>query len=200
MRVRWPALYDGNISPTIIVSLSAPAIVTSAICLAAIAAGCGEPPPRDLATSADLVARTSSEDDVGVDTASRDSVVAELRRYYADFSARDWTAFSDHFWPGATLTTVWQPPGSPSPRVEIITIPEFVRRAPDGPGSKPIFDEQMDSVRVRVSGNLAQAWAFYTARFGDSTSVATWRGVDAFTIMYHDGRWRITSLAYASEP
>ena len=63
-----------------------------------------------------------------------------------------------------------------------------------------IFEERMDSVRVRLTGNLAQAWAFYSARFGDSTSVATWRGVDAFTVMSHDGRWRITSLAYASEP
>jgi hypothetical protein len=39
-----------------------------------------------------------------------------------------------------------------------------------------------------------------TARFGDSTDVATWRGIDAFTLMKHDGRWRIVSLAYTDAP
>lgn len=144
--------------------------------------------------------RVTRDDVAPGDTVRRDSVVAELRRYYASFSARDWSAFSDHFWPGATLTTVWQPPGAPTARVEVVTIPEFVRRAPEGPDSKPLFEERMDSVRIRLSGGLAQAWTFYSARFGDSTSVSSWRGIDAFTLMSHQGRWRITSVAYASDP
>jgi hypothetical protein len=43
-------------------------------------------------------------------------------------------------------------------------------------------------------------WAHYTARSGDSTDVATWRGLDAFTLMKHDGRWRIVALAYTDAP
>lgn len=131
--------------------------------------------------------------------AERDAVLAELRRYYEDFSARRWPAFAEHFWPGATLTTVWQPPGEPAPRVVAVTVDEFVRQAPLGPGSKPIFEERMLDAEVRGHGNLAHAWARYVARFGTPDSVATWRGIDAFTLMRHDGRWRIVALAYTDE-
>ena len=132
--------------------------------------------------------------------AARREVLAELERYYADFSARDWPAFATHFWPGATLTTVWQPPGEPAPRVVVTTVPEFVAKAPEGPSSKPVFEERMLGADIRIIGNLAQAWARYVTRFGDPGALQTWRGVDAFTLMRHEGRWRIVSLAYADEP
>lgn len=130
-------------------------------------------------------------------------VRAELERYYTDFSARDWTRFADHFWPGATLTTVWQPPGTAAPIVDAQTVPAFVAKAPQGPGSKPIFEERMTGAEVRVHRNLAQAWARYKARFGDSTNVMEWQGIDAITLMEHQGRWRIVALAFtdlAGEP
>jgi len=133
------------------------------------------------------------------DTA-RAAVLAELGRYYDDFSARDWNAYTSHFWPGATLTTVWTPPGAPVARVMSLSVPEFVRQTPQGPDSKPIFEERMTGADLRVIGNLAQAWVRYSARFGDRDSVITWKGVDAFTLMRHEGRWRITSLAYTDTP
>ena len=67
---------------------------------------------------------------------ARAEVLAELEAYYADFSARDWDAYSDHFWPGATITTVWRPPGEDADRVVVTSVPEFVERAPEGPGSR----------------------------------------------------------------
>ncbi len=121
---------------------------------------------------------------------------AELERYYADFSARNWVAFAEHFWPGATLTMVWRPPGATAPLVDAQTVPGFVAKAPQGPGSKPIFEERLTQVEFRISRNLAQAWARYEAKFGDSADVATWRGIDAITLMKHAGRWRIASLAF----
>lgn len=158
-------------------------------------------PPRPSAAAVDpSLAQHAILDDIGADSTGRDSVLAEIRRYYRDFSTRDWDAFAGHFWPGAILTTVWQPPGEAKQRVETLTIPQFVAQAPEGPGSKPIFEERMDSARVRLMGNLAHVWAFYTARFGDSVSVMTWRGIDAFTLMQHDGGWRIVSLAYTDLP
>jgi hypothetical protein len=128
--------------------------------------------------------------------AAEAAVRAELARYYADFSARDWSAFAGHFWPGATIVTVWQPPGEPGARVDAQTVPEFVAKAPEGPGSQPIFEERMTGLELRVHNNLAQGWARYTARFGDSTRLATWEGIDAFTLLEHDGRWRIISIAF----
>jgi hypothetical protein len=151
---------------------------------------CSGPSPDAGAAPAALAADSAQADSL------ENEVLAEVERYYEDFSRRDWTAYATHFWPGAMLATVWQPPGQPTPRMTVVTVPEFVAQAPLGPDSKPIFEERMTSARVRVHRNLATVWADYTARFGDSTRVRTWRGVDAFTLMKHDGRWRILSLGY----
>ncbi len=124
---------------------------------------------------------------------------AELQRYYADFSARDWEKFADHFWPGATITTVWTPPGESAARVVVTSIPDFVAKAPEGPGSKPIFEEKMTGAEMRVQGNLAQVWARYEARFGEPGQVAEWSGTDAFILMKNGGRWRIVALAFTGD-
>lgn len=135
----------------------------------------------------------------GTGEAGRAEVRSELEAYYADFSARDWDAFADHFWEGAALTSIWRPPGEPDERVVAQTVPDFVAAAPEGPGSREIFEERMTDVRITVRGPLAQAWARYEARFGDPGEVAEWTGTDAFTLLRHGGRWRIASLAYAGD-
>ncbi|HLG13824.1 MAG TPA: nuclear transport factor 2 family protein [Blastocatellia bacterium] len=129
----------------------------------------------------------------------REEVLKELTDYYEHFSQRDWQKFSDHFWPGATITTVWQPPGEPAARVVVTSIPDFVKQAPQGPGSKPIFEERMLRGEVRAFGNLAHVWAHYNARFGDPEKVDEWTGFDAFTLMKHDGRWKIVALGFTGE-
>lgn len=131
--------------------------------------------------------------------ANRAEVLDRLERYYADFSSRDWEAFASHFWPGATLTTVWQPPGADAPRVVVTDLDEFIALAPQGPGSREIFEERMLGAKVLTHGNLAQVWARYEARFGDPGEITEWRGIDAFTLMRHDGEWRIVSLSFTDE-
>jgi len=126
-------------------------------------------------------------------------VRAELECYYADFSARDWTAFAAHFWAGATITTRWQPPGEGAPRVVVTSVPDFVAQAPQGPGSKPIFEERMTGSDTRIQDDLAQVWARYDARFGEPGDVKEWSGVDSFTLMKHDGAWKIVALAFTNE-
>jgi hypothetical protein len=130
----------------------------------------------------------------------RAEVLAFLESYYAAFSDRDWDRFADHFWPGATITTVWQAPAEPAPRVTVTTVPEFVRQAPEGPGSREIFEERMLAADVTVRGTLAQAFARYQARFGNPGAIAEWEGIDSFSLLRHDGYWRIVSLSFASEP
>ena len=34
-------------------------------------------------------------------------ILAEIANYYRDLSARDWDAYAQHFWRGATVTTIW---------------------------------------------------------------------------------------------
>ncbi len=133
------------------------------------------------------------------DPAAESAVRAVLVSYYDAFSNRNWDQFAGHFWPGATLTTIWTPPGETVERVVATSIPEFVAQAPFGPGSREIFEERMTSVRITVRGDLAHAWAEYEARFGDPGDVMEWTGTDAFTLLRHGGAWRISSLAYASD-
>ncbi len=126
-------------------------------------------------------------------------ILAEVDAYYRDFSARDWEAFAAHFWPGAHLTTIWQPPGESSERVWTVSVPDFVAQAPAGPGSREIFEERRTDATVVAGDRMAQVWARYEARFGDPGEIMEWEGVDAFTLIKHEGAWRIVSLAYVAE-
>jgi hypothetical protein len=136
---------------------------------------------------------------VQVPDSLRTEVLGFVESYYAALSARDWEAFQEHFWPGATISTVWRPPGEDSSRVVVGTVPGFVERAPEGPGSREIFQERMIGAEVLLSGGLAQVWALYRARFGDPGDVTEWVGIDAFTLMKHQGTWKILSIAFAPE-
>lgn len=136
---------------------------------------------------------------VGPGAGAQEAVEARLEAYYETLSDRDWEAFTDHFWPGATITTVWVAPGQEEPEVLTQTAEEFAFRGPQGPGSRAIFEERPVSMEVQVRGGLAMAWVRYEARFGDPGDVETWQGTDAFTLLRHDGEWRITALAFSSD-
>lgn len=143
------------------------------------------------------LACTPKEETLSLDEQTLRSAVAQ---YYLDMSTRDWETYASYFWPNATLTTIWQPPGEDAPRVVVTSIEEFLKHTSEGPDSKPIFEERLLSQKVRMVNNLAHVWAHYEARFGDSTGVSTWRGYDAFTWMKYDSTWRIVALAYTDEP
>ena len=125
-------------------------------------------------------------------------VRSTVESYYEAFSSRDWERFAEHFWPGATMTTIWMPPGEGSERVVATSIADFVAQAPAGPGSREIFEERPTSIEVRVEAGLAQVWARYQARFGDPGEVLEWEGYDAFTLLKFGDEWRITSIAYVN--
>lgn len=137
--------------------------------------------------------------DDAVETDDTTEVRTALEAYYDALSDRDWPQFTKSFWSGATLTTVWQEPGTAGPAVSTSTVPEFVARAPEGPDSREIFDEHMLEADLRVEGSLATAWVRYRVRFGDPGDIAEWEGTDVVTLLQHDGVWRIVSLAFAPE-
>lgn len=134
------------------------------------------------------------------DSTEREQVRVTLRNYYSRFSRRDWDAVAAMFWPGATITTRWAPPGAAAPRVHVQPVSAFVRAAPDGPGRLAVFSEQPVTIDIHNYGDLAQAWVLYRARFGMTRdSVTTHHGIDAFHLVKHDGVWRIVSLTFANE-
>jgi hypothetical protein len=154
-----------------------------------------------LAAACRLEVAPPSESLAGGRGADSVTIVTELRAYYRDFSARNWLAFAEHFWPGADLTTVWRPPGEDSARVVATSVGDFVAQARHGPDSLPIFEERLLDVHITATGDLAQAWARYRVAFGQPGAVSEWDGIDAFTLLRHRGRWRIAGLAFmASRP
>ncbi len=146
----------------------------------------GEPAPPPSAVSA-------TPDSV------RDQVLALVQQYYADLNARNWPRYESYFWPGATVSMVWPPPGEDESRVLVMPVAEFVRQAPQGAGRKTIFEEHMTSSEVRATSELAIVWAHYDAQYSDSTPAQHWSGIDAFTLVRLDGHWRIASLAWVSD-
>jgi len=175
--------------------LSASARQMVLVLVATGVAGCIATSGGDLGVSS---APTVDQVDLAGELA-RISILAEITSYYRDLSARDWDAVAQHFWRGATVTTIWEPDGE-GRRVVFNSVPEFIAEVDPGPDSETVFDEQLGAAEVHVSGNLAVVWAEYRVRFGDSSStVREWTGIDAFTLMKHVGIWKITSIAFAPE-
>ncbi|HKJ92350.1 MAG TPA: DUF4440 domain-containing protein, partial [Longimicrobiales bacterium] len=129
----------------------------------------------------------------------RRAVLARLDRYYSDLSSRAWSAFTGHFWPGATLTTVYQPADEHAPRVVTTSVPAFVAQATEQASSRTLRERMVDA-DVVVMGNIAQVRAHYEAHVRGRDGTHVWRGTDAFTLMKHGGEWRIVSLAYTANP
>jgi hypothetical protein len=129
-----------------------------------------------------------------------DPVVAdEIRAYYTALSARDWTGFAEHFHPGALLSTRWTPAGAAKPILMMSSVAEFVARAPEGPGSQPIFEEWPTDIDIYRDGDMAMALVRYGVRFGTNEALQKWTGVDAITLIRHEDRWRITSIAWSGD-
>lgn len=132
---------------------------------------------------------------------SREEEILEriLKSYYAVMSARDWRKYRTYFWDQATITTAWQQPADSAAGVHVISIDEFIRRAPEGPDSQPVFSEKMTDASIEVRNNLATAWVDYDAEFGTSESLMVWSGTDVFTFLRHEGDWKIVSLVFESK-
>jgi hypothetical protein len=132
----------------------------------------------------------------------RREVLNDIARYYRDMSCKDGRllpAYQAHFWPGATITTIWQPKGHDKPEVLVTPVQDFVLQASAGPCSQPIFEEKMRNAEIKIHNGLAQVWAHYSARFGKPAKVDAWSGIDAFTLLKHDNKWKIVSLVFRAD-
>ena len=126
------------------------------------------------------------------------ALLALLETYYADFGARNWSAFAQHFWPGATIATIRKLAGAPRESVVVTLVDEYVDEVRAlGPGTAPIT-LKLTARDVRFDGVVAQVLARFDASAQTHGEVHTWQGVDAFTLMLHDGVWRIAALAVGS--
>lgn len=154
-------------------------------------------PPEE---KAPVPAADEDDDAAGdVDDGESAAVRAALASYYDAMSEREWDAYAAHFHDGAVLATRWVPPGGDAHEMMMSSVPDFIARAAEGPGSQPIFEERMTGAEIRIQHDLAQAWATYEAKFGTEENLMEWTGTDAFTLIRFRGEWKIVSLAFAAE-
>ena len=130
---------------------------------------------------------------------SIDQIHKLLENYYTTMSERNWQQYKIFFSDDAILTTVWQKEGDTLPRIINTSITNFILEAKDGPGSQPIFEENMLSDEIKVKNNLATAWVKYEAKFGTKDKLMEWKGVDLFSFLRHDNEWKIVSIVFESE-
>ena len=128
----------------------------------------------------------------------RQSILTALERYYADFSSRNWSRFSTHFWPDATISAVRRQAGEDTLRAVVWTVPEFIASVRGVLEREPIFEVRMGTAQVLVRGNLAQVWTHYRVRLGD-VNLSEWDSANAFTLIRARNRWRVVSVSYDTE-
>jgi hypothetical protein len=126
-----------------------------------------------------------------------------LERFYRDFAHGDWNAMQERFWPGAS----------------VIAIRTREQRGDKQGGDKQVVNEPIESCierlranvarakpleialiehRIVPTGSIAQASIQYSAVDKSGDAPQGWSGTDAFTLVRHEGQWRIASLAFGS--
>jgi len=121
-------------------------------------------------------------------------IIRVLEVMYEDLSARRWELLAAHFLPDSSL--VFATPAGPN-RMTPAAFIEMVRKNVEG---KEIFEEKMEAASVRAHGDVAQVWSSFAGREGSGTTIRTWGGVDAFTLVKSEGRWRIALVAVSPDP
>lgn len=133
-----------------------------------------------------------------------DPVLAEVRgvleAFYAAYNAREWKLARTYFWDGATITEVRIRDDQPTPGVSVSSVAEFFDELSQEGAAGPLgFRGSLEGApAVRIASNVAQAWCPFRASFGGPQQSMSWRRVDAFTFVLHEGSWKISSLAQSS--
>jgi hypothetical protein len=157
-----------------------------------------DPPPVDPPAAPAVEPAAPAPVSASADAPADAPLVALLEGYYADFGARNWTAFAGHFWPGATIATIRKPVGAPRETVVVTLVDEYVTSASSAGANATPITIKLTARDVRRDGILAQVFARFDANVQAQGELHTWHGVDAFTLMKHDGEWRIASLVIGS--
>ena len=116
------------------------------------------------------------------------AVIAVVQKLFDGMRARDTVMMKSTFAPGAQLLGLAQRDGSESMRVTPAT--QFVSGITGaGPGE---FIERVYEPEVKIDGNLATYWAFYTFSVGDRLSHC---GYDAALLFKFADGWKIATIA-----
>lgn len=118
----------------------------------------------------------------------REAILATVQKVFDAMRTRDTALLSQAFDSTARLVSV-SVRGTPS--VNLVPPSQFgaaITRAPAG----DVWNERIYDPEVRVDGNVAQVWAYYTFHRNTTFSHC---GIDAFMLAKVGSVWKITQLA-----
>ena len=121
--------------------------------------------------------------------ADRDNVLATVQKLFDAMRTRDTALLSQAFDSTGRLVGVSTRNGPP--RVTLTTPAQFgaaISRAPAG----DVWNERIYDPEVRIDGDVAQVWAYYTFHRNATFSHC---GVDAFMLVRVGATWKITQIA-----
>jgi len=121
-------------------------------------------------------------------------VAAAVDVIYEDLSERRWDALEAHFLPEASL--VFSTPKGPTR----MSPPKFIEMMQKNLEGKTVFGERMAHAWVRTHGAMAMVWSTFEGRLGTETEVKTWAGVDCWTLVNVQGRWKISQVTVSVDP
>jgi hypothetical protein len=116
------------------------------------------------------------------------AVIAVVQKLFDGMRARDTVMMKSTFAPGAQLLGLAQRDGSESMRASPAA--QFVSGIAGAPAGE--FIERVYEPEVKIDGNLASYWAYYTFHVGDRFSHC---GVDAVLLFKFADGWKIASIA-----
>ncbi|HJW31747.1 MAG TPA: hypothetical protein VJ505_00140 [Holophagaceae bacterium] len=145
---------------------------------------------RSLLIAACLVGVPAAQ--AGIPDPDRQEVLQVVQRFLDALAKKDTEALKALVLPGTPITVLRPTPDGPALRRRVVeddlkTLPATSER----------LLERMWNPTVLVQGRIATVWTPYDFHRDGKFSHS---GIDVFTLLFTEGRWRIASLAYTVEP
>lgn len=121
--------------------------------------------------------------------AERDAVLATVQKVFRAMQTRDTALLTQAFDTSARLAGVSARGGTPSVR---LLVPHAFGAAIASAPAGEVWNERIWDPEVRIDGDVAQVWAYYTFHRSKTFSHC---GVDAFMLLKVGSEWKITQLA-----
>jgi hypothetical protein len=121
--------------------------------------------------------------------ADRTAVLATVQKVFDAMRTRDTALLRQAFDTSARLAGVSTRGGPPTVR---LTVPAAFGSAIASAPAGDVWNERIYNPEVRIDGDVAQVWAYYTFHRNKTFSHC---GVDAFMLLKVGSDWKITQLA-----
>ena len=126
---------------------------------------------------------------VSAQDADRTAVLATVQKVFTAMRTRDTALLRQAFDTSGRLAGVSTRNGPATVR---LTVPSAFGNAIASAPAGDVWNERIWDPEVRIDGDVAQVWAYYTFHRNNTFSHC---GVDAFMLLKVGGEWKITQLA-----